>query len=593
MNTKRTTLVLAALPLRTGRVATVAASLLCLVTLLATAFTARPAPAQVLLVASDQTHAVSRYDAVTGAPLNVPFFAIPGVSYNPVLYDGNNRVFVGSSAGVSVFNATTGASINAAFISVQGQAIAMALDRSNHLFIDTTFTVGVYNATTGAPLNANLISLHGYLTAGLAVDDNNNLFLSDWSERLVSKFNATTGASINPSFITADDPWDVVLDGHNHMFVALNGANNGVGEYDATTGAVLNTVVRYTYFFSNAFGQGNANMLITPTGYGGNYFNAWWRNAHQVELLPMVQLPAKSWHGSHELKFGVDVLNRSYSSRNVSDPIEIRALDGSTVLETITFQPAAGRLHAADTEVSEYAEDQWNLASGLSLNFGARSTTQSTSRRFAFAPRGGLAYSLPGGKTVVRGGAGLIFGHVPLLASDLGDTQTRTVAFSAFAGPYANQKFTLQNTYLPAGMNSAGADDPGNSPRTVTWNVALESELRRNLSVRLTYYETHTTDLFIVNPILPAPGTNGSGMLAMQNTGTANYRQAQISARYRPGERAEVNVSYAWSQARGDLNSLSDTFIPFAAPVLHPNLYEPPNWVLTLENVVDAFVPTA
>ena len=332
------------------------------------------------------------------------------------------------------------------------------------------------------------------------------------------------------------------------------GASLGVSDaYQFDSGTVLNTVVRYTYSFSNAFGQGNANMLITPSGYGGNYFNAWWRNAHQVELLPMVQLPARSWHGNHEVKFGVDVLNRSYSSRNVSDPIEIRALDGSTV--------------------SEYAEDQWNLASGLSLNFGARSTTQSTSRRFAFAPRGGLAYSLPGGKTVVRGGVGLIFGHVPLLASDLGDTQTRTVAFSAFAGPYANQKFTLQNTYLPAGMNSAGADDPGNSPRTVTWNVALESELRRNLSVRLTYYETHTTDLFIVNPILPAPGTNGSGMLAMQNTGTANYRQAQISARYRPGERAEVNVSYAWSQARGDLNSLSDTFIPFAAPVLHPNLY--------------------
>lgn len=59
----------------------------------------------------------------------------------------------------------------------------------------------------------------------------------------------------------------------------------------------------------------------------------------------------------------------------------------------------------------------------------------------------------------------------------------------------------------------------------------------------------------------------------MQNTGTSNYRQAQLSVRYRPGERAEVNASYAWSQARGDLNSLADTFIPFEAPVLRPNVY--------------------
>src|SRR5947209_8099228 len=88
-----------------------------LIIALAVALVPGPAQAQVLLVASEQNNAVSRYDAVIGTPLNVPFFAIPGQNYHPVLYDGNNRVFVGSGAGVSVFNATTGASIKAAFIS--------------------------------------------------------------------------------------------------------------------------------------------------------------------------------------------------------------------------------------------------------------------------------------------------------------------------------------------------------------------------------------------------------------------------------------------------------------------------------------------
>ena len=34
-----------------------------------------------------------------------------------------------------------------------------------------------------------------------------------------------------------------------------------------------------------------------------------------------------------------------------------------------------------------------------------------------------------------------------------------------------------------------------------------------------------------------------------------------------------MNVSYSWSRARGDLNTLSDTFIPFQIPVIRPNVY--------------------
>ncbi len=340
-------------------------------------------------------------------------------------------------------------------------------------------------------------------------------------------------------------------------------------DYQFDSGAVLITAVHYLNFYSNAEGQGNAEMTISPSGWGGNFFNAWWRNANQLEILPMLQLPAKTWRGSHELKFGVDVLNRTYRTSNVSHPVDL--LDqNNNVTENITFQ-GPGLLHAADTEISEYAEDQWSLTHNFSVNLGARSTSQSSSRRFALAPRGGLAASLYGGRIAFRGGAGLIYGHVPLLSADLAGEQTRTVTFTS--GPFANQPITLQNTYLPPGSSSAGPDDPGNSPRTVTYNAETEMEVRKDLTVRLTYYETHTTDLFIVNPVLPAPGASPAGFLVLQNTGTSNYRQAQISARYRASERAELNASYAWSQARGDLNSLSDTYIPFEAPVLRRNVY--------------------
>jgi hypothetical protein len=40
----------------------------------------------------------------------------------------------------------------------------------------------------------------------------------------------------------------------------------------------------------------------------------------------------------------------------------------------------------------------------------------------------------------------------------------------------------------------------------------------------------------------------------------------------RPVERSELNVSYVWSRARGDLNTLSDVFVPFQQPVIRPNV---------------------
>src|SRR5438093_1825538 len=58
----------------------------------------------------------------------------------------------------------------------------------------------------------------------------------------------------------------------------------------------------------------------------------------------------------------------------------------------------------------------------------------------------------------------------------------------------------------------------------------------------------------------------------MRNTGIADYRQADITAHYRFGDRADMSLSYTWSRARGDLNTLSDTLVPFQIPVIRPNV---------------------
>ncbi len=350
------------------------------------------------------------------------------------------------------------------------------------------------------------------------------------------------------------------------------GSSLGISDaYQSDSGYVLTTVVRYTNFYSDAHGQGTAEMQIGPEGWGLNYFNAWQRNANQVEALPMVQLPAKNWLGSHQIQFGVDFLYRTFTGATTSQPINLIDQNGATD-ERITFQ-GLGALQGSDRETSEYAEDRWTLTKSLSLTLGGRLTTQSTGRDAALSPRAGVAYSFDGGKVILRAGAGIIYSHVPLLAADFTENQTRVIACQSSLCGTPGQTLTLQNVYLPDGSatSSATPSDPGDSPRTFTWNTEAEVPVRRNVDLRLGYYETHTADLFMVTPILPATGT--TGMLALENAGSAHYRQAQIAARYRPSEQAEVNVSYSWSRARGDLNTLSDTFIPFPIPVIRPNAY--------------------
>ncbi len=341
--------------------------------------------------------------------------------------------------------------------------------------------------------------------------------------------------------------------------------------YQFTSGAVLNTLVRYTRFDSNARGQGPTDMEISPEGWGGNYFNSWNRRANQLEVLPAYQLSAKSWHGSHEFRIGTDVLYRNYDDTNSSHPIQVLAQDGS-VAERIDFQ-GAGLLSASETEVAEFIQDRWSLNGQLTLNFGARVTSQSIGREAAFAPRIGAAYSLNDGKTVIRAGAAEVYGHVPLLAADFTSNQDRVLSFFDSTGTLIGQPMVLVNSYLLSGVPPGGPGvphDPGSSPRTFSWNVVLEHQVRKNLNLRASYLDSHTVDLFFLDPVLDPAG--GNGLLAMKNTGASQYRQADITAHYRFGERADMSLSYTWSRGSGDLNTLADTLVPFQVPVIRPNV---------------------
>jgi len=352
----------------------------------------------------------------------------------------------------------------------------------------------------------------------------------------------------------------------------LRGVSVGASDsYQFSSGALLSTILRYTRFDSNAHGQGPEDMLISPDGWGGNFFNAWTRNANHVQFQPLYQFAAKEWHGRHELKAGVGFSYRAYNGTDRSHPIELLRQDGS-LAEQIAFQ-GGGPLHGRDADVAEFIQDHWTVTPRLALDLGARLSTQSLGTKDGIAPRAALVFSpTEDHKTVLRAGGGIFYDRVSLLATDFPQDPTRVTTFYDPLG--ASMGSTVyQNAYvaMTPGSQLVPVHGLDRSPRNTTYNFEVDRELVRNAAIRVNYLYSKTKDLYMVSPLAAVSGQ--PALLGMSDNGGSHYHEIEATLHYRFREQTDFNVSYIHSRARGDLNTLSGVYVPFEAPVIRPDVY--------------------
>jgi hypothetical protein len=382
------------------------------------------------------------------------------------------------------------------------------------------------------------------------------------------------------------------------------GVSAGISDlHSFNSGALLKIVFRYTRFDSNAHGQGPADMLINPEGWSGNFFDSWTRDASQFEAYPTFQLAPKKWLGRHELKIGADVTHRSYSGNSLSHPVQLLRQDG-TLAEEISFT-SNGPLSSSATDVEDFIQDQWTLNEHLAISLGGRLTSETVGRVAAFAPRVGLAYS-PGKnqRTILRAGAGLFYDHVSLLEASFARNPARTVSVFEGTGNPIGTPILYSNAYVGNGagpLSSRVQSAPNSSPRSFVGNIEVDRQLWSRATLRVSWLYSQTRNLFIVNPVPDVFGSDG--LLGLFNTGTANYHEFEATLHFQPVRHSDLNVSYVWSRARGDLNTVSNIFLPFEQPVIRPNVSgilpsDVPNrvvswgtfhlpWSLTMNPVVD------
>ena len=339
-----------------------------------------------------------------------------------------------------------------------------------------------------------------------------------------------------------------------------------------TSGGVLTTVVAGMKFDSDAHGQGPADMIVTPNGWGGNFFNSFQRNSDQEELRETYDWPGVMWHGKHEWTTGGGVLRRAYDGFSHSHPVLVLRQDGG-IAQRLDFL-GTGQMQAQDTEGVLFAQDHWTLTERVAVDLGLRYSGQTLGSAANLGPRAGVVYS-PGsdGKTVLRAGMGIFFDHPPLLAGDFPGNPVRQLSFFDSAGNLQGPPLVFRNLYGSVESGKAlvlSTQHLYRTPSNTTWSAEADRELRPSVMLRLSFLSSQSADQYTVRP----ESSLASGpALALMNTGESRYREFAATLRARPTAQTEWNISYVTSRARGDLNSLTLIDVPFEQPIIRPNAY--------------------
>ena len=336
-------------------------------------------------------------------------------------------------------------------------------------------------------------------------------------------------------------------------------------------GALLSSSVAFDRFATRVWPQGSNDAQLTPFGETGNYFARQDRRATRSEILEVLTLPSLRRAGVHDLKFGIDAKLKGESLVYSARPVNILRADG-TIVRRIDFA-AAPRIQAHNDEYVGFVQDRWAIAPAISVDLGLRYEDQRIADATLLAPRAAVVWAPGNGSTIVRGGAGVFYGTLPLNLRAFGQYPSRTVTQFARDGSITGQ---VRLTNLLLGLdnpNVAAAGDAGEQravvPQTFTWNAQVERTVAPWLTVRANATSSHTVHRFVIDRELDA---QHNGYLVLRSSGAADYRSLELTTRVGPAAHA-ITLAYTRSRAMGNLNDFASIYGDFASPVIYPDEY--------------------
>jgi hypothetical protein len=353
------------------------------------------------------------------------------------------------------------------------------------------------------------------------------------------------------------NPADTTANSHQRgWFLAFN------EQATFKSGALLQSSFSVKQFDGDIFGNSGAPYQIAPERNFGGWFDRQHRESRRYELLEIYNLAPLTWHGSHDLKVGLNYGYTTVTGSDRSTPVSILRANG-TRYQQLNFA-GTGNLEQNQHELSVFVQNKWIVNPRFALDLGLRYDRDVLGEENNFAPRLGVVLvPTANGRTVVRGGVGLFYDKIPLSVGSFDQYQDFVVT------TFANNGTTIVDGPRPF-LNSP----PSNlkNPYSLAWNAQVDHELNQRLLLRLGYEERSTRRDFVLEPVADAATLN-TGRLLLLNSGRSRYRELQAVARFHFQEGRNIFLSYVRSQARGNLNDFNHYFGNLKQAVIRPDEY--------------------
>ncbi|MFZ0821234.1 MAG: carboxypeptidase regulatory-like domain-containing protein [Candidatus Acidiferrales bacterium] len=284
---------------------------------------------------------------------------------------------------------------------------------------------------------------------------------------------------------------------------------------------------------------GTMPFVIMPTGNSGNYFANLDSRPRRLQGLTNYFLPARHWHGTHDITFGANADDIYWQQTAIRTQIEALRADGT--LDRLSTFTGPSALHLSDMRAGVYAQDSWQVVRYLRIQAGLRADWDRLAQEAIVQPR--IAVNIipfPDDRTKISVGWGEYFQPLDftLIGQALGQMQVDVPYDPTGTIPLVAQTVTSQ-FLLPAGhlrlpyFYNASAEWQQRIAKSTFLNFSfLDREGRDGLAFQN------------LDPGLPLQ----SFLLGNQRRDT--YRAGEAGVRHQFSDQAEIGVDYIRSSSR-------------------------------------------
>ena len=314
---------------------------------------------------------------------------------------------------------------------------------------------------------------------------------------------------------------------------------------------------------------GTQPYILLINGTAGNFFQRLHQRGERLQAIGNVIMPARRWHGSHQLAAGANVAGLVFRQSTQRTQIDALRADGTLVRRTTFTGPAIP--HVSNTQAGGYIQDTWMLSKRFIVNAGLRTDWDRFTQSAMAEPR--IAVNLlPFGDETAKASVGWSISNAPLNLSVIaqGFDQQQLDTFYDPTGQIVVQGPVVSEFVLPArGLRQ---------PRFTISSAGWQQKLGRNTLLELNLLARNGYHGFAYVDQQPS---RAGGIFLLQDDRKDRYRAVTASVRHAFSDTTEVYGAYTRSRATSNevLNPALGSI--FFAPQQHaPLAWDAPNRIV-------------